>query len=90
VEREAAVPHSEVCKFQYTRRQGQWRTYAVVVNVGHWPSVVFACESWVHFAHDFIGNGLVFPLTARTATDAAAEARRRIEDNIENLAGVAE
>jgi hypothetical protein len=51
---------------------------------------VFSYESWVHFAHEFKGNGLVFPLVARTADEASAEARERVEDNIENLAGVAE
>jgi hypothetical protein len=82
--------HPEVYKFQYTRRQGQRRTYDVVLNVVQFESGVFAYEAWVHFAHEFKGNGLVFPLIATTAADAAAEARGRIEDNIENLGGVAE
>ena len=51
---------------------------------------MFSYESWVHFAHEFKGNGLVFPLVAKTTTHAEVEARERIEDNIENLAGVAE
>ncbi|MGF6408639.1 hypothetical protein [Paraburkholderia sp. RAU2J] len=82
--------HSEVYKFQYTRQQGLRRTYDVVLNVAHSESGVFAYESWVHFNHEFKGNGLVFPLIARTGADAEAEARGRIEDNIEHLAGVAE
>ncbi|TDN63113.1 hypothetical protein [Paraburkholderia sp. BL10I2N1] len=82
--------HSETYKFQYTRQQGRQRTYDVVLNIVQRDSGVFAYESWVHFAHEFKGNGLVFPLNAKTATDAAAEARGRIEDEIEHLAGVAE
>ncbi|TCK35130.1 hypothetical protein B0G84_7095 [Paraburkholderia sp. BL8N3] len=82
--------HPEVYKFQYTRKLGQQRTYDVMLNVVQLESGVFAYESWVHFAHEFKGNGLVFPLVAQTQADAAAEARGRIEDNIENLAGVDE
>ncbi|CAE6955889.1 hypothetical protein [Paraburkholderia domus] len=84
------MPHPEVYKFQCTRRQGQQRTYDVVLNIVQRDSGVFAYASWVHFAHEFKGNGLVFPLIAKTAADAEAEARGRIEDNIENLAGVTE
>jgi hypothetical protein len=82
--------HAKVYKFQYTRRQGKRRTYDVMLNVLQRESGVFSYESWVHFAHEFKGNGLVFPLVARTTTHAEVEARERIEDNIENLAGVAE
>ncbi|MDB5784057.1 hypothetical protein [Caballeronia mineralivorans] len=82
--------HPQVYKFQYTRRQGLERTYDVMLNVVQWECGVFSYESWVHYAHQFKGNGLVFPLAARTADDAAAEALARIEDSIENLAGVAE
>jgi hypothetical protein len=89
-EMEVQMLHPEIYKFQYTRGQGQQRTYDVVLNVVQLESGIFAYESWVHFAHEFKGNGLVFPLIARTAADAEAEARGRIEDNIENLAGVAE
>ena len=77
-------------RLKYTRRQGLRRTYDVMFTVVRFDSGIFEYQSWVHFAHEFKGNGLVFPLTAKTAADAEAEARRRIEDNIENLAGVAE
>jgi hypothetical protein len=87
---EITMLNPQVYKFQYSRRQGLQRTYDVTLNVVQWESEVFSYESWVHFAHDFKGNGLVFPLVARTADEAAAEARGRVEDNIEHLAGVAE
>jgi hypothetical protein len=82
--------HPEIYEFQYTRRQGQQRTYDVMLNVVQLESGVFAYESWVHFDHEFKGNGLVFPLVATTAVDAEVEARGRVEDNIENLGGVVE
>ncbi|SDR52712.1 hypothetical protein [Paraburkholderia tuberum] len=82
--------HAEVYKFQYTRQQGLRRTYDVVLNVAHSEAGVYSYESWVHFNHELKGNGLVFPLVAGTAADAEAEARGRIEDNIEHLAGVSE
>jgi hypothetical protein len=44
----------------------------------------------VHFAHEFKGNGLVFPLVAKTSAEASAEARAPIEDHIENLVGLDE
>jgi hypothetical protein len=81
---------SEVYKFHYTRRQGRQLTYDVTINVVQWESGVFAYESWVHQAGQFKGNGLVFPLSSKTPTDAANEARTRVESNIEELAGVTE
>ena len=44
----------------------------------------------MHCTHDFKGNGLNFPLTSRAAADAENEARGRIEQDIEELAGVRE
>jgi hypothetical protein len=85
-----AMLRPQLYRFQYTRRQGLRRTYDVMLSVVHRESGVFAHESWVHFAHEFKGNGLVFPLISRTLLEAAAEARARIEDNIEHLAGVNE
>jgi hypothetical protein len=81
---------SEVYRFAYTRSQGFKRTYDVTVNVARLDSGVFQYQAWVHFAGVFKGNGLVFPLASVNAEDAAAEARTRIEGDIEHLAGVAE
>jgi hypothetical protein len=81
---------SEVYRFVYTRSQGLKRTYDVTLNVVRLDSGVFQYQAWVHFAGVFKGNGLVFPLASLTADDAAAEARARIEGDIEELAGVAE
>jgi hypothetical protein len=44
----------------------------------------------VHYVGTFKGIGLVSPLPSSNADDAAAEARSRIEDDVEQLAGVAE
>ncbi|MPW19990.1 hypothetical protein GCT13_24585 [Paraburkholderia sp. CNPSo 3157] len=81
---------SEVHRFTYTRTQGLKRTYDVTLNVARLDSGIFEYVAWVHYAGAFKGNGLVFPLTSSDADDAAAEARSRIEDDIEQLAGVAE
>ncbi|SAK91166.1 hypothetical protein AWB83_05181 [Caballeronia ptereochthonis] len=82
--------HSDIYKFQYRRQRGLQRIYDVTINVVQLESGVFAYESWVHFAHEFKGNGLVFPLVAKTPEQAADEARARIEDHIENLVGLDE
>ncbi|MGT2477610.1 hypothetical protein [Paraburkholderia terrae] len=82
--------HSSIYKFPYTRTEGMQRTYDVTVNLARLESGVFAYEAWVHYTGVFKGNGLVFPLVSQTAVQAAAEARARVEDHIENLLGVAE
>ncbi|BDC45078.1 hypothetical protein [Paraburkholderia terrae] len=82
--------HSEIYRFPYTRTGGMHRTYDVTINLVCRDSGVFAYEAWVHHGGKFKGNGLVFPLVSRTTAQAAAEARARIEDHIENLLGVEE
>jgi hypothetical protein len=77
-------------KLKYKRRQGLQRTYDITVTVVQYESGVFRYQSWVHFAREFKGNGLVYPLSARTPELAAAEARARIEGHIETLAGLKE
>jgi hypothetical protein len=77
-------------KLKYTRQQGLQRTYDVTVTVVQYESGIFRYQSWVHFAREFKGNGLVFPLCARTPELAAAEAKARIESHIETLAGLHE
>jgi hypothetical protein len=84
------MPETEVYKFQYTRRQGLQRTYDVVLNIARLDSGIFSYAAWVHFAGAFKGNGLVFPLIAKTTDEAVVEARGRIEDDIEDLAEIAE
>ncbi|MGF6545704.1 hypothetical protein [Paraburkholderia youngii] len=84
------MPETEVYKFRYTRRQGLQRTYDVVLNIHQLESGVCSYAAWVHFAGAFKGNGLVFPLIAKTTQEAAVEARARIENDIEELAGIAE
>ncbi|RZF24516.1 hypothetical protein EVC45_38415 [Paraburkholderia sp. UYCP14C] len=74
---------SAVHRFPYTRSQRLRRTCDVTLNVARFDSGVFAYEAWVHHAGIFKGNGLVFPLTSGNADDAAAEARSRIESDIE-------
>lgn len=61
-----------------------------MVTIVQFESGVFKYQSWVHFAHQFKGTGLVYPLTASTPESAAFEARARIQANIEALAGVLE
>jgi len=77
-------------KLKYTRQQGLHRTYDVTVTVVQYESGVFRYQSWVHCGREFKGNGLVYPLSARTPEQAAAEARARIEGSIETLAGLEE
>ena len=89
-EQAAFMAHSEIYRFPYTRSAGMKRTYDVTVNLVRRDSGVFAYEAWVHHAGIFKGNGLVFPLVSRTTEQAAAEARARIEDHIEDLLGVLE
>ncbi|MGF6637953.1 hypothetical protein OKW38_000052 [Paraburkholderia sp. MM5496-R1] len=84
------MPDTEVYKFQYVRRQGLQRTYDVVLNICRLESGVCSYVAWVHFAGEFKGNGLIFPLIAKTTEEAAVEARGRIENDIEDLAGIAE
>jgi hypothetical protein len=86
----ASMTHPEIYRFRYTRTGGMHRTYDVTINLVCRDSGVFAYEAWVHHGGKFKGNGLVFPLVSRTKAQAAAEARARIEDHIENLLGVAE
>ncbi|AFT90061.1 hypothetical protein [Paraburkholderia phenoliruptrix] len=81
---------SEVYRFVYTRSEGLKRSYDVTINVARLDSGIFTYVAWVHHEGAFKGNGLVFPLTSSNADDAATEARSRIEDDIEQLAGVAE
>ncbi|GAB7522520.1 hypothetical protein [Paraburkholderia sp. 2C] len=81
---------SDVYQFVYTRSTGFKRTYDVTLNVARLDSGVFQYQAWVHFAGVFKGNGLVFPLASGNADDAASEARTRVENDIEQLAGVAE
>ena len=81
---------AEVYKFQYIRRQGLQRTYDVMLNVVQWETGICAYEAWVHYAGTFKGSGLAYPLRASSVAEAATESRDRIENNIEDLAGVAE
>lgn len=81
---------SEVYRFAYTRSLGLKRSYDVTVNLARLDSGVFEYSAWVHYEGAFKGNGLIYPLASSNADDAAAEARGRIEDDIEQLAGVAE
>ncbi|WP_027802364.1 hypothetical protein [Paraburkholderia dilworthii] len=84
------MPGTAVYKFQYARRQGLQRTYDVVLNICRLESGVCSYAAWVHFAGAFKGNGLIFPLIAKTTEEAAVEARGRIENDIEDLTGIAE
>jgi hypothetical protein len=81
---------SEVYQFVYTRTEGLERTYDVTLNVARLDSGIFQYAAWVRYAGAFKGNGLVYPLASSNADDAAVEARSRIEDDIDQLAGVAE
>ncbi|WP_035539995.1 hypothetical protein [Paraburkholderia hospita] len=81
---------SEVYRFVYTRSQGLKRSYDVTINVARLDSGIFEYSAWVHYEGAFKGNGLIFPIASSNADDAAAEARGRIGDDIEQLAGVAE
>jgi hypothetical protein len=75
-------------RLKSTRRQGLRRTYDVMLTIVQSESGIFKYQSWVHFSHEFMGNGLVYSLTARTPESAAAEAQTRIETNIETLSGL--
>ncbi|WP_250487780.1 hypothetical protein [Caballeronia sp. GaOx3] len=77
-------------RLKYTRRQGLRRTYDVMLTVVQFDSGIFKYQSWVHFAHEFKGNGLVYPLVAKPPESAAAEAQTRIEASIEALVGLDE
>jgi hypothetical protein len=87
---ESVMQEHHMCRFQYTRQQGEQRTYDIVLAIAQFDSGAFTYKAWVHCAHDFKGNGLDFPLTASTMADAENEARGRIEMDIEDLAGVKE
>ena len=77
-------------RLKYTRRQGLRRTYDVMFTVVRFDSGIFEYQSWVHFAHEFKGNRLVYPLIAKTPESAAAEAQTRIEASNEALVGLSE
>ncbi len=81
---------SEVYRFVYTRSQGLRRSYDVTLNVTRLESGLFKYSAWVHYEGAFKGNGLLYPLASSNADDVVAEARGRIEDDIERLAGVVE
>lgn len=76
--------------FEYTRTRGEKRTYQVTLNVGRTGTGEFGYEAWVQHGADFKGSGLDFPLTATDPESAIAEARKRIEQDIEDLAGIDE
>ncbi|TCK33644.1 hypothetical protein B0G84_7929 [Paraburkholderia sp. BL8N3] len=80
----------DISKFQYTRTCGEHRTYDVTLNVVQLDSGVCTYTGWVHFQHEFKGTGLVMPLVSNTREGAMSEARRRIERDIEDLAGIVE
>lgn len=81
---------SHVLEFQHQRTQGLRRTYKVTLNVTRFPSGVYAYESWVHHEGIFRGKGIGLPLVATNLDDAVLEARRRVENDIEQLSGISE
>ncbi|EKS71992.1 MULTISPECIES: hypothetical protein [Caballeronia] len=81
---------SHVIDFRYQRNQGLRRTYKVTLNVTRLPSGIYAYESWVHHEGSFKGKGIVLPLVSTHFDDAISEARRRIENDIEQLIGISE
>jgi hypothetical protein len=76
--------------FEYTRTHGLKRTYLVTLDVTQTATGEFGYEAWVQHGEDFKGNGLNFPLTASNRDAAMMEAQKRIEQDIEDLAGIDE
>jgi hypothetical protein len=77
-------------RFQYTRKHGKQRTYDVTVNLVQKASGVCSYAAWVHFESRFKGSGLMLPLVASTRDAAVQEAKKRIQEDIENLIGIDE
>lgn len=77
-------------RFQYTRQHGKRRTYDVTVNLVQKPSGVCSYAAWVHFEAKFKGSGLMLPLVASTRDAAVEEAKKRIQQDIDNLVGIDE
>jgi hypothetical protein len=88
--REQGMNTSHVREFQYQRNQGLRRIYKVTLNVTRLPSGICAYESWVHHEGIFKGKGIVLPLVSANFDDAVLEARRLIENDIEQLSGISE
>jgi hypothetical protein len=77
-------------RFQYTRKHGKQRTYDVTVNLVQKASGVCSYAAWVHFESQFKGSGLMLPLVANTRDAAVQEARKRVQQDIDNLVGIVE
>jgi hypothetical protein len=77
-------------EFEYTRKRGEQRTYRVYVRLSGSPPLGFEYRAWVYHEEDFKGQLASLPLTAVDADSAMMEARKRIEQDIEDLVGINE
>jgi hypothetical protein len=53
-------------------------------------SGVCSYAAWVHFESQFKGSGLMLPLVANTRDAAVQEAKKRVQQDIDNLVGIVE